>query len=89
MIFAIEEINNSTDLLPGISLGYKIYDSCGSSETAVKAGLALTNGYQDSASSVPCSKTAAVQAIIGETSSSSSIAISTSIGPFKIPLVGK
>ncbi|XP_064158567.1 extracellular calcium-sensing receptor-like [Anguilla rostrata] len=87
MIFAIEEINNSTDLLPGISLGYKIYDSCGSSATAVMAGLALTNGYQDSASAAPCSKTAAVQAIIGETSSSPTVAISTSIGPFHIPLI--
>ncbi|XP_061072490.1 extracellular calcium-sensing receptor-like [Conger conger] len=87
MIFAIEEINNSTNLLPGISLGYKIYDSCGSSETAVRAGLALTNGYQDSASAVPCSKTASVQAIIGETSSSPTVAISTSIGPFRIPLL--
>ena len=26
--FAIEEINNSTNLLPGVVLGYDVYDSC-------------------------------------------------------------
>uniref|UniRef100_A0A8C6T4E4 G-protein coupled receptors family 3 profile domain-containing protein n=1 Tax=Neogobius melanostomus TaxID=47308 RepID=A0A8C6T4E4_9GOBI len=29
MLFAIAEINNSSDLLPGVSLGYRMYDSCG------------------------------------------------------------
>ncbi|XP_036392200.1 extracellular calcium-sensing receptor-like [Megalops cyprinoides] len=87
MIFAIEEINNNTDLLPGISLGYKIYDSCGSVATAVRAGLALANEYQDTTSAAPCSRTATVQAIIGETSSSPTVAISTSIGPFHIPVI--
>uniref|UniRef100_A0A672Z3T3 G-protein coupled receptors family 3 profile domain-containing protein n=1 Tax=Sphaeramia orbicularis TaxID=375764 RepID=A0A672Z3T3_9TELE len=56
MLFAMEEINNSTDLLPGITLGYKMYDSCGSIAVGVKVALALTN--------------AQVQAIMGETSSS-------------------
>uniref|UniRef100_A0A672Z404 G-protein coupled receptors family 3 profile domain-containing protein n=1 Tax=Sphaeramia orbicularis TaxID=375764 RepID=A0A672Z404_9TELE len=43
MLFAIKEINNSTDLLPGISLGYKMYDSCASVARGVKVALALTN----------------------------------------------
>ncbi|KAF1394147.1 hypothetical protein PFLUV_G00023500 [Perca fluviatilis] len=36
MLFAIEEINNSTEILPGVSLGYKIYDVCGSIARSVR-----------------------------------------------------
>uniref|UniRef100_A0A8C5BW59 G-protein coupled receptors family 3 profile domain-containing protein n=1 Tax=Gadus morhua TaxID=8049 RepID=A0A8C5BW59_GADMO len=70
MLFAIEEINNSTDILPGIKLGYKLYDLCGSIARAVKK---------------PCS--GSVPAIVGVTSSSPCMAISTVIGPFHTPLV--
>ncbi|XP_060780457.1 extracellular calcium-sensing receptor-like [Neoarius graeffei] len=56
MLFAIEEINNRTDILPGVKVGYQIYDGC-------------------------------VQAIIGETSSSPSIALSATVGPLYIPVV--
>ncbi|XP_047449190.1 extracellular calcium-sensing receptor-like [Mugil cephalus] len=89
MLFAIEEINNSSDLLPGISLGYKIYDTCGSSARGVQVALALVNGDEivSAASEEPCTKPAQVQAIIGETSSSPSMAIATVIGPLHIPLI--
>ncbi|XP_067364237.1 extracellular calcium-sensing receptor-like [Channa argus] len=89
MIFAIEEINNSTELLPGISLGYKMYDTCGSVARSVQVTLALANGNEvvSARSETPCTRTAQVQAIIGETSSSPCMVVSTVIGPFYIPMI--
>ncbi|MBN3321138.1 CASR protein, partial [Atractosteus spatula] len=87
MIFAIEEINNRTDLLPGVSLGYKIYDTCGSIPLSIRAAMALMNGNEETLSDTSCSRPAAVQAIIGESGSSPSIAVSSAVGPFQIPLV--
>ncbi|KAM9359500.1 extracellular calcium-sensing receptor-like [Symphorus nematophorus] len=89
MLFAIDEINNSTDLLPGISLGYKIYDSCVMIARGVRVALALANGNElvFASSEAPCTRPAEVQAIIGGPSSSSCIAISSVIGPFHIPLI--
>ncbi|XP_053356875.1 extracellular calcium-sensing receptor-like [Clarias gariepinus] len=87
MVFAIEEINNRTDILPGINLGYKIYDTCGSVEKTTRASLSLVNGHVDNTTSVSCSKPETVQAIIGQTSSTLTIAISTTVGPLHIPVV--
>ncbi|XP_049580875.1 extracellular calcium-sensing receptor-like [Syngnathus scovelli] len=87
MLFAIEEINNSTDLLPGVSLGYKIYDSCGSVARGVRVALALANGDGDGPLEELCPRPARVQAIVGETSSSPCMAIATTVGPFWIPLI--
>ncbi|XP_067364247.1 extracellular calcium-sensing receptor-like [Channa argus] len=89
MIFTIEQINNSTDLLPGISLGYKLYDTCGSIARSVQVALALANGNDilSALTEAPCNRPAQVQAIMGETSSSPCMAIATVIGPFNIPLI--
>ncbi|XP_053478280.1 extracellular calcium-sensing receptor-like [Ictalurus furcatus] len=87
LIYAIEEINNSSSLLPGVSLGYKIFDTCGSATQGVKVAMTLVNGNENSVSDQICTKPAHVQAIIGETFSSVSMAIAKSIGPFSIPLI--
>ncbi|XP_070399932.1 extracellular calcium-sensing receptor-like [Nothobranchius furzeri] len=88
MIFAIEEINNSTELLPGIKLGYQIYDTCASVTVAADVAFQLLNGqdsvlYKDS----HCSQSGAVMAVVGDSGSTPTISMSRIIGPFNIPLV--
>uniref|UniRef100_A0A3P9HPR0 G-protein coupled receptors family 3 profile domain-containing protein n=1 Tax=Oryzias latipes TaxID=8090 RepID=A0A3P9HPR0_ORYLA len=88
MIFAIEEINNSTELLPGIRLGYQIHDSCAAVPVAVQAAFQLSNGedkifYKDS----NCSQSGMMAAVVAESGSTPSISISRIIGSFNIPQV--
>ncbi|KAM3616516.1 uncharacterized protein V6R79_019232 [Siganus canaliculatus] len=88
MVFAIKEINNSTELLPGITLGYQIHDSCGSVPLALHAAFQLSNGKDHTFySSKNCSQSGMVIAVIGESGSTPSISISRLIGSFDVPQV--
>uniref|UniRef100_A0AAY5EY40 G-protein coupled receptors family 3 profile domain-containing protein n=1 Tax=Electrophorus electricus TaxID=8005 RepID=A0AAY5EY40_ELEEL len=51
MMFAIDEINNDDYLLPNISLGYKILDSCASPTNVLRAALTLVSGSEEKDSS--------------------------------------
>ncbi|XP_016359918.1 extracellular calcium-sensing receptor-like [Sinocyclocheilus anshuiensis] len=87
LIFAIEEINNSTHLLPGVSLGYNIYDSCSSIAQTILSSMSLMNGYKQTLSDTSCSRPPAVYAIVGESNSSPTIALASVVGPFSIPVI--
>uniref|UniRef100_A0A8C4RY71 Extracellular calcium-sensing receptor-like n=1 Tax=Erpetoichthys calabaricus TaxID=27687 RepID=A0A8C4RY71_ERPCA len=88
MIFAIEQINNRTDILPNVSLGYKIYDTCSTVSMAIKAAMALMSGAGEAQSStLPCSQQSSIHAIIGQTASSPTIGIATLVGQFNIPVI--
>ncbi|XP_062901260.1 extracellular calcium-sensing receptor-like [Mobula hypostoma] len=86
MIFAIEEINQNENLLPGITLGYQIHDDCSSSAIASKAALALINGEGESIE-YECRSSSNVAAIVGCDISTNSIVTARTIGLFGIPLV--
>ncbi|XP_066566557.1 extracellular calcium-sensing receptor-like [Amia ocellicauda] len=87
MIFAIEEINNRLDILPNMSLGYKIYDSCRTVSLSIKASLALMNVEQNNLSDESCTKPTTVHAIIGHSSSTPTIGIARTVGQFGIPVI--
>lgn len=43
MVFAVEEINRNSSLLPGVKLGYRIMDSCDDVHTSLQALLSLVS----------------------------------------------
>nr|XP_009291944.1 olfactory receptor C family, g5 isoform X1 [Danio rerio] len=86
MIFAIEEINRSESLLPNVSIGYKIYDSCGSRLSSISATMSLMNDQEFPKGNI-CNGQYPIHAIIGETESSATVILSRTTGPFKIPVI--
>ncbi|XP_039478291.1 extracellular calcium-sensing receptor-like [Oreochromis aureus] len=88
MVFAIEEINNSTELLPGIRLGYQIYDSCASVSMTVHLAFQFLNSLDlVFHTGKTCSQSGMVMALVGESGSTPSISMSRIISPFNIPQV--
>lgn len=84
MMFAIDEINRDMDILPGIKLGYKIYNDCGSTDI-LRAAMTLVNGLEQSKTGSNCNKT--VQAIIGHSGSTPTMSFAKIVGRFHIPVV--
>ncbi|KAJ8367761.1 hypothetical protein SKAU_G00077890 [Synaphobranchus kaupii] len=82
---AVEEINQSQNLLPNFTLGYKIHDSCTTPVTAQAAALAVLNGPRTS-SSTGCSAISHPLAVVGDYGSTQTIVISKTLRPFRIPL---
>ncbi|XP_076748127.1 extracellular calcium-sensing receptor-like [Maylandia zebra] len=85
MIFAIEEINNDPALLPNISLGYRILNSCASPTNTLRAALTLASGAEEASATSHCPP--AISALIAESGSSQSIAAAGILGPFHMPII--
>ena len=102
MTFAIKEINQRSDLLPRLKLGFHIRDSCDDIPVSLRASLLLVNGQPERGSRAEAVNRnlkldsnfscAAIQrtvspVIIGGAASGVSMALLRSFGSFYIPLV--
>lgn len=83
MIFTVEEINRNSELLPDVTLGYRVYNGCGS-ENLLRATLEAVNGEEQREQG--CKR---LQALLGHSSSGISQNMNKIIGPFLIPQVAK
>ncbi|XP_051778482.1 extracellular calcium-sensing receptor-like [Erpetoichthys calabaricus] len=87
MIFAIREINRNPNILPNITLGYRVYDNCLNLQLSLRAAITLTGGQDDINPDDTCKGLPPVVAIVGDPLSTHSIAISRVLATFRMPLV--
>ncbi|XP_068122349.1 extracellular calcium-sensing receptor [Hyperolius riggenbachi] len=92
MIFAIEEINNSTTMLPNITLGYRIFDTCNTVSKALEATLSFVAQNKIDSLNLDdfcnCSEhMPSTIAVVGATGSGISTAVANLLGLFHIPQV--
>ncbi|XP_040902364.1 extracellular calcium-sensing receptor-like [Toxotes jaculatrix] len=80
VIFTVDEINRNAELLPGVSLGYRLYNGCGS-ENLVRAAVEAVNGE----ASKSCS--GQIQAVLGHSSSGVTQDINIILSSLSIPQV--
>ncbi|XP_018555891.1 LOW QUALITY PROTEIN: extracellular calcium-sensing receptor-like [Lates calcarifer] len=92
MAFTVGEINRNSTLLPGVKLGYRIFDSCGRYPWALQHALSLVVGDTQS-----CNLTASdvmlssggqpVPLVIGASSSTNGIILSRFLRPLSVPII--
>uniref|UniRef100_A0A8C3T490 G-protein coupled receptors family 3 profile domain-containing protein n=1 Tax=Chelydra serpentina TaxID=8475 RepID=A0A8C3T490_CHESE len=88
MIHAVQEVNNRLDILPNITLGYHIYDTCFTTSKTVEGTLAYLTGQNETMPNFRCSAGAPLVAVIGAGGSTLTIASSRIVGLYYFPEVG-
>ena len=93
MMYAVEQINNDLKLLPGITIGADIKDSCSSVDFAIRQCLNFSF-VKKNVESLMCDRTRSVKsdpaktvAIIGLGSSDVAMAVTNFAGLFYVPVV--
>ncbi|XP_049919049.1 extracellular calcium-sensing receptor-like [Epinephelus moara] len=88
MAFAIDEINNNSNLLPNVTLGYSLYDNCAALVVGFSGALSLASGREEQfLLKENCLGPPPVLGIVGDSYSTFSIAISNVLGLYRMPIV--
>ncbi|XP_006006278.1 extracellular calcium-sensing receptor-like [Latimeria chalumnae] len=86
-IFAIEEINQNKILLPNITLGFAIYDSCGVTQKAIEGTMWLVTGQEEAIPNYRCQSRSSLAAVIGAAPSQFSIPMAQLLGLYHYPQI--
>ncbi|KAM8921442.1 LOW QUALITY PROTEIN: extracellular calcium-sensing receptor-like [Pelodytes ibericus] len=87
MVYAITEINRMPDLLPNVTLGFRLYDSCYNEVKSLIGTLWILSGQKYSSPNFNCYKGAMPSAIVGDMPSKASIPIARILGLYRFPQI--
>ncbi|CAL9684083.1 unnamed protein product [Knipowitschia caucasica] len=88
MAFAVEEINENTNLLPNVTLGYSLFDNCVELGIGFRAALSLAAGQEKHVTlNDSCVGAPPILGVVGDSSSTRTIAISNVLGLYRVPMV--
>ncbi|XP_041433143.1 vomeronasal type-2 receptor 26-like [Xenopus laevis] len=82
LLFAIHEINKNPDLLPNITLGYHVYDSCMDPSLAIGSVLQILSGPGEAVPNYSCRGQGEIAGFIGDRSVVTSLPIAQLLGTY-------
>lgn len=85
--FAVEEINKDPQLLPNISLGFQIFDSCTVLQRAISGTLQLLSGNGHPLVNYRCNQDTHLAAVIGHSISTYTMLLAHILGLYRYPQV--
>ncbi|XP_029441478.1 extracellular calcium-sensing receptor-like [Rhinatrema bivittatum] len=83
MVFALEEINRNGTLVPNITLGFWLYDSCDTPPGSLQGAMWQLTGHKDPIPNYTCRGTSPLAAVVGDGKSRTSITLAQLLGVYK------
>ncbi|XP_069601371.1 vomeronasal type-2 receptor 26-like [Ranitomeya imitator] len=81
-IFAIDDINSNPAILPNVTLGYHLYDSCGNVNKVLKDVLQIMSGHSVTAPNYSCMDHDNVAGYIGDQGSATTLPMAQLLGMY-------
>ncbi|XP_063775210.1 vomeronasal type-2 receptor 26-like [Pseudophryne corroboree] len=88
-MFAIEEINNRSDLLPNVTLGFQIHDTCSREYKALQSAMNILSGLKNAVPNYDCYEKRKVVGFIGHRLTAPSISLATLTGVYHYPQINR
>ncbi|XP_069823895.1 vomeronasal type-2 receptor 26-like [Dendropsophus ebraccatus] len=85
--FTIDQINKDPTLLPNMTLGYHIYDSCAHPGKAIRSVLQILSGPGATVPNYSCRKNRRMAGFIGDQSTSTTLPITQLLTLYKYPVI--